>query len=200
MYINTITNQYPVSEADIKAQYPNTSFTVPFVPPDGYSWVFPTPQPSFNSIIEQVVETSPEFTAKGHWEQRWQVVSKFGEYTDQNGVIHSVADQETAVKTAAQAEKDLALQKNIEFSTQERLDTFARSRSYDDIKSASTYAGCSVPRFDTEGTYCRDIRAQTWNILYDLLDQVKAGTIPKPNHFSDIEPLLPVLEWPATQE
>jgi hypothetical protein len=200
MYINTNTNEYPVSELEIKASYPNTSFTVPFVPPDGYVWVFPAPQPVFDPIIEQVVETQPELTDKSHWEQRWQVVSRFVEYTDQNGITHSVADQEAAVKTAAQVEKDLSLQKSIEFSTQERLDTFARSRNYDDIKSASTYAGCSVPRFDVEGTYCRDIRAQTWNVLYDLLDQVKAGTIPKPNDFSDVEPLLPALEWPTTQE
>jgi len=200
MYINTITNQYPVSEADIKSQYPNTSFPQPFMPPDEYSWVFPAPQPYFNSIIEKVVESQPELTDKGHWEQRWQVVTRFVEYTDENGVTHSIQEQQLAALAAYQAEKDLALQKSIEFSTQERLDAFAQTRGYDDIKSASTYAGCSVPKFDVEGSYCRDIRAQTWSVLYDLLDQVKAGTIPKPNDFSDVEPLLPALEWPAIQE
>lgn len=34
MYINKNTNQYPVTEADIRAEYVNTSFPVPFVAPE----------------------------------------------------------------------------------------------------------------------------------------------------------------------
>jgi hypothetical protein len=195
MYINTITNQYPVSEADIKAQYPNTSFPQPFTPPDGYSWVFPALQPYFDPIIEQVVETSPEFTAKGHWEQRWQVVSKFVEYTDQNGVLHTVVEQEAdAINVAQQANKQ-ALKNQVVLKTQERLDAFARTRDYDDIKSASSYSGCSVPKFDLEGVYCRDKRAETWQKLYELLEEVESGTRPTPSSFDEIEPLLPPLAW-----
>jgi len=196
MYINIITNQYSVSESEIRAQHPNTSFPQPFEPPDGYSWVFPTPQPTFNPIIEQAIETQPELTVKGHWEQRWNIVSKFVEYTDETGTTHTIEAQQLAALAADQIQKDLLLQKDIERKTQERLDVFAQTRGYDDVKSASTYAGCSVLNFDIEGTYCRDIRAQTWSVLYDILDQVKTGTIPKPNNFSDIEPLLPPLEWP----
>lgn len=81
-------------------------------------------------------------------------------------------------------------------ATQARLDAFASTRGYDDIKSASTYAGCAVPKFDVEGTYCRDARAQTWAELYKLLDEVEAGTRPLPNGFAEIEPLLPELIWP----
>lgn len=197
MYINIDTSQYPVSESDIKAAFPNTSFPVPFTPPDGYAWVFPAPQPSYDPVIRIVRETAPELTVKGTWEQRWEVVPKFSEYTDDQGVTHTVAEQEAAAIAADQAAKAKALQASIVAATQARLDDFARTRGYDDIKSASDYAGCSVPKFDVEGTYCRDARALTWAKLYDMLAEVQAGTRPMPSGYADVEPELPALTWPT---
>lgn len=196
MYINIDTSQYPVSESDIKAAFPNTSFPVPFTPPDGYAWVFPTPQPVFDPVIRVAREIAPELTVKGTWEQRWEVVPKFTEYTDDLGVTHTVAEQEAAAIAADQAAKNAALQASVVAATQARLDDFARTRHYDDIKSACTYAGCSVPKFNAEGTYCRDARAQTWDKLYDMLAEVQAGTRPMPSGFADVEPELPALVWP----
>jgi hypothetical protein len=97
----------------------------------------------------------------------------------------------------AQAEQAARLQAGIVQATQHRLDAFARTRYYDDIKSASDYAGCSVQRFNIEGTYCRDARAETWEALYDMLAEVQAGTRPMPTGFADIEPELPPLVWPT---
>jgi hypothetical protein len=94
------------------------------------------------------------------------------------------------IKTSAE------IQDEIVAATQTRLDTFARTRNYDDIKSACTYAGCSVPKFNTEGSYCQDRRAETWDKLYTMLDEVQAGTRPMPNSFADVEPELPALVWP----
>ena len=81
--------------------------------------------------------------------------------------------------------------------TQKRLDDFARTRNYDGIMSACTYAASTVPKFRQEGQYCVTARDATWATLYQLLDEVKAGTRPVPSGFADIEPLLPVLEWPV---
>jgi hypothetical protein len=104
----------------------------------------------------------------------------------------------TAEELAAeQAAADAALQASIVQATQARLDTFARTRQYDDIKSACTYAGCSVPKFNTEGSYCQDRRAETWQALYDMLAEVQAGTRPMPAGFADVEPELPPLVWPT---
>ena len=72
-YINTTTNQYPVSEYDIRSEHPSTSFPVPFVPPDNFSWVFPVPQPEHDPITQFVMETSPVLTGLGHYEQTWVV-------------------------------------------------------------------------------------------------------------------------------
>jgi len=73
-YINTDTLQYPVSELDIRALHPNTSFPEPFTAPEPYAWVFPAPQPSYDPIAQTVRETTPAITAKGNWEQQWEVV------------------------------------------------------------------------------------------------------------------------------
>lgn len=107
--------------------------------------------------------------------------------------VQSKTAEELAAEHAAQAQ---ALQASIVQATQARLDAFARTRQYDDIKSASTYSGCSVTKFDVEGTYCKNIRAETWNVLFNVLGEVEAGTRQIPTSFADVEPLLPILAWP----
>lgn len=84
MYINIDTNQYPLSESQIRATHPNTSFPQPFTPPDGYIWVFPLPAPTYDPISQFVRETAPELTSKGHWEQRWEIVKLDPETTQLN--------------------------------------------------------------------------------------------------------------------
>jgi hypothetical protein len=81
-------------------------------------------------------------------------------------------------------------------AVQKRLDDFARTRGYDNILSACTYATSTVPKFKAEGQYCVNARDNTWATLYTILAEVQAGTRPMPSGYADIEPLLPVLEWP----
>jgi hypothetical protein len=180
MYINTTTNQYPVSQSEIRAAHPNISFPVPFTPPAGYSWVFPAPQPPYDPVTQGVCEIAPALTDKGHWEQQWQV--------------YAFPAETAALNQAAKAQQ---IKDSITQATQARLDAFAQARGYDDIKSATGYAGCSVPRFSIEGVYARDIRAQTWAVLFDIMDQVVAKTRPMPSGYADIEAELPALVWPA---
>jgi len=73
-YINLVTKQYPVSEQDIRNSLPNTSFATPFNP-DGYAYVFPSPQPTYNSLTQVVQETTPVLTVKGTYEQQWEVIN-----------------------------------------------------------------------------------------------------------------------------
>lgn len=195
-YINLTTKQYPVTESDIRAANPNTSYPQPFPVPDGYALVFPTPQPTHNAVIQAVQEIAPELTAKGTWEQRWTVVPRFTEYTDEQGVIRTVAEQEAAAIAADRTSKATALKDNIEQQTQKRLDDFAKTRNYDSILSACTYATSSVPKFQAEGQYCVVARDETWATLYTILAEVEAGVYPMPTSFADIEPELPALVWP----
>ena len=87
------------------------------------------------------------------------------------------------------------LQKTIITATQARLDSFARTRNYDGILSACTYATSGVPKFAGEGQAAVDARDATWATLYTILGEVQAGTRPVPTDFADIEADLPALVW-----
>lgn len=80
---------------------------------------------------------------------------------------------------------------------QKKLDTFAKTKGYDSILSACTYATSTVPKFAAEGQAAVNIRDTTWACCYDILEAVQAGTRPMPT-FTDIEAELPAMTWPVT--
>ena len=80
---------------------------------------------------------------------------------------------------------------------QQRLDGFARTRNYDSILSACTYATSTVPKFKAEGQACVNLRDATWAAAYQILANVQAGTRPMPTSIADIEADLPAAVWPA---
>jgi len=197
-YLNTLDGTYPHSETSIRAAYPNTSFPATFVPPPEYQIVFPAPAPTVpNPVIQIAREVTPVVSSKGNYEQTWEIVDIFSDYTDSEGVLHTKADQEAAAIAADQATKLTNLITSITAQTQARLDDFAKTRNYDGILSACTYASSTVPKFQSEGQYCVNARDLTWASLYTIMGEVQAGTRPMPTSFADIEPDLPVLEWPA---
>lgn len=77
-----------------------------------------------------------------------------------------------------------------------RLDAFARTRNYDGILSAATYAASTVPQFAAEGQYAVAVRDATWAKAYEILAEVEAGLRPQPASPSDVFGELPVLQWP----
>jgi hypothetical protein len=79
---------------------------------------------------------------------------------------------------------------------QKRLDDFARTRNYDGMLSACTYATSSVAKFQAEGQACVDLRDATWAAAYAIMEQVKTGQRAMPDDLADIEADLPALEWP----
>ena len=88
------------------------------------------------------------------------------------------------------------IQKEVTEGTQLRLDAFARTRNYDGILSACTYATSTIPKFQTEGQYCVNARDSTWAALYSILAEVQEGNRPIPSSYEDIEGDLPILTWP----
>lgn len=104
------------------------------------------------------------------------------------------AVSKSAEELAADAQ---ALQDGIVAATQQRLDDFARTRNYDGILSACTYASSTVPKFAAEGQYAVNARDNTWATLYTLMEDVMAGQWQAPESFDDVEPLLPQLTWPV---
>lgn len=81
-------------------------------------------------------------------------------------------------------------------AVQRILDDFAKTRIYDDIKSATGYAGDEDPQFNLEGTYCKLMRSRYWRICYTILGQVQAGLRPLPT-LEEVLKELPPLVWPT---
>ena len=179
-YINTVTNQYPVSETQIRQLYPNVSFPRPFVAPAEYSMVFPAPPAAYDSMAQFAVEVAPLLTDKGHYEQQWEIRD---------------LDADTIAANQAKAKQDFIAMTVT--NTQARLDNFAKTRNYDGILSAASYAVSSHPPFANEGRYCADARDATWGALYSLMAAVEAGTEAMPTTYEEVEAYLPELTWPT---
>lgn len=115
-YINTTTNHYPVSEQEIRSLFPNTSFPNPFIAPEEYSFVFPSPKPLHDPNLQYCTESVPVLTAKGHYEQSW-LIHSLGQDVIKANLL--------SAKTQKNAEiKEARLKAN--FSTFKHLDkTFA---------------------------------------------------------------------------
>lgn len=194
-YINTNTNQYPVTERQIRAEYPLRAHPNPFSPPSEFKPVFPTPQPEHNPVIQIVVEGNPVYSSKGQFEQTWNIQSKFQEYTDDEGIVHTVEEQEQAALAQHAQEQAIQLQNSVVQAVQVRLDTFVQTKNYDGILSAASYATSTNPTFAAEGQRAVILRDNTWATLYQILADVQAGNRPIPSGYEEIEPELPVLTW-----
>jgi DNA gyrase inhibitor GyrI len=195
-YIELNTGRYPVSQTQIRAENPNTSYPASFPTPEGYAVVFPAPTPTCDPITEIAREIQPVLTSKGTYEQAYEIVPRFQEYTDDEGVVHTVQEQEAAAIAKDTADKAEALRVSVTAATQLRLDTCASTRNYDGILSACTYATSGIPKFQAEGQYCVNARDTTWAALYSIMQEVLEGTRPMPSGFADIEGDLPELVWP----
>ena len=119
-YINTITNEYPITEKDIRNLYPNTSFPTVFSPPEDYAYVFPTPIPNYDAVTQYYREIEPIFTVKNVWEQTWIVIPRFQEYIDSENITHTVKEQED--DAIAESEKILK-DNNVRTAKQLLIDT-----------------------------------------------------------------------------
>ena len=81
---------------------------------------------------------------------------------------------------------------------QARLDAFARTRNYDGILSATTYATSTNTQFKGEGQYAVEARDATWAAGYAILGDVLAGKRPMPT-LEEVLAELPELQWPGEE-
>lgn len=94
-----------------------------------------------------------------------------------------------AAPTPAQVEAQVVA------AVQDRLDAFARTRGYDSILSACTYATSTQARFQAEGAYCVQARDAHWAACYAVLAEVQAGTRAMPT-VAEVLAAMPALTWP----
>lgn len=178
--IDTDKNLWPIYEPEFRAMHPNVSFPSPLIdPPEPYYWVVESPPPQYDSITEGLRQIAPR-QIDGQWTHQWEVYDLSPEEIAKNKQSHKEQFYQAVVDV-----------------TQSRLDDFAKTRAYDGILSLCTYATSTVPKFQAEGQYGVEARDATWAKLYEMMAEVEAGTRPMPAGFQDIEPELPVLEWPT---
>lgn len=123
-YINTLTGQYPITETEIRAEYPNTSFPEVFVAPQPYAIVLQIPLPTFNQITHTCVEGDPVYTTKLHWEQTWVVTAKPSDQL----AAEKLATQE-AKWEAIKAERDRRVVNGVKVGNDWfHSDTFSRTQ------------------------------------------------------------------------
>lgn len=178
MYINTQTMQYPVSEGEIRAAYPNTSFAVPFVAPEPYAWVFPAPQPTYDPITQGVREVTP-VQVNGNWQQAWEVFA---------------LDAETVSVNQVKAKADLAAQ--YDHALAKHLDTVAQSKRYDNRVTCALRAGYSGP-FQAEGQAFAAWMDACNATAYQWWAEIEAGTKPMFASTDEFIAALPQMVWPA---
>lgn len=75
------------------------------------------------------------------------------------------------------------------------LDSTAKTRGYDGILSACSYATDINPPFALEAQACVEFRSAVWRRAYGILAEVNAGTRPIPT-VSELIGLLPSIQWP----
>ena len=76
---------------------------------------------------------------------------------------------------------------------QQRLDDFAKTRGYDSILTAATYATSTNPTFAAEGQYAVEARDATWAKAFELLaGYLERGEFPD---WPETAKALPKLAW-----
>lgn len=177
LIINNEIVEYPYKLHQLRKDFPQVSFPkeIPESTLEEYG-VFPVvveDTPEYNHITQSVSPIAPTME-NGAWKQGWIVED---------------------LNLAEQQDRMSSLQNEIVAGVQNRLDTFAQSRNYDNIMSACTYASSSIPKFQAEGQQAVLLRDQTWAACYQILEDAQTGAIPMPVKYEDIEPLLPELTW-----
>lgn len=172
-YIDTETNQYPLSEWEIRQANPNTSFTVPFDASPRYMPVQPTAKPTFDPLTQKVVEQAPALV-DGQWVQQWSVEQMT--LQEQQEAAQKLVDRYTETLTR-------------------HLDATAQQRRYDNRVTCALRAGYPGP-FQAEGQAFAQWMDQCNALGYQILAEVQAGTRPMPSEAEFIA-MLPPMVWPT---
>lgn len=78
---------------------------------------------------------------------------------------------------------------------QTRLDEFARTRGYDGILNAATYANSTIPKYQVEGEYAMVARDATWLKANEIMNGMVSDSQSIPT-IDEVMAELPILAWP----
>lgn len=124
---------------------------------------------------------------EGEYQELWDDISK----KVSNGELIAISEPKDPESEPTIEE----MLKAIVDAIQAHLDEFARTRNYDNILSAASYAVSTVPKFQAEGQYAVAARDLTWAKSYEILVEVENGQRGIPT-VEEVMAELPVLAWP----
>ena len=140
----------------------------------------------YQGMIDGIEATPPDV---GFYAPEGVKVSSLGQPpTDEPGKWRDVGGEWVAV-----TQEDLLAA--FTAAIQAHLDAFARTRNYDGIMSAATYATSTVEKFRAEGQYAVEARDLTWAKGYEIMGEVMSGARPMPT-LEEVIAELPELKWP----
>lgn len=93
-------------------------------------------------------------------------------------------------------QENAQLVQDVAQAVQTHMDTIVKSRNYDSILSACTYAVSSIPKYQQEGLACVEWRDSVWVKCFELLEEVQTGVRAKMTP-TEVVAELPVLIWPT---
>ena len=133
MFINTETQEWPISEHAIRASNLNISFTEEFVPPYPFMQVKATiPSKTFNRVTHTLEQSTPE-CINGEYFQTWKVVAKY--------------------KT--KEEEDIAVEAHLKHTVENKLleiNSMREKANYDSFTYNGKQVSCStLSRSDIDG-------------------------------------------------
>lgn len=176
-YIRKSDKQYPFSEFDIRALFPDTSFGYPFYPPSEFAEVVPKEPPGFDPYSQILIEKAPKLY-RGVYSQQWEVQD---------------LDPRTIEENANN--RINSLKNEYLNAIQSHMDTTARTRGYDNIMSACSYFNSTVSKFKAEGRAATIWRDQVWAYCYAQLESMQDGVRPIPANIQSFIDELPKIDW-----
>lgn len=176
-----IYNNKEMTVREIKALNPNVSYKEPTQL--GAVAVLPTPKPEC-SELQQAVRDGVTTDSLGNTVQAWKVVDMFNDYTNEEGVLVTKAEQEATY--LAKKLQDTA--KALENEVSNHIKSKCIELGYDDENSIAKYLVQGNPFYD-ECTAISLWIGNVWTTVHTIKNDVEAGTRELP---TDIISELPI--------
>lgn len=161
------------TESEIKALNPNTSFPTPFKA-EGYEVVFDTPSPTVGEL-QVAYQDGTEIDSKGNRVIKWSVKDMFSDYTTEDGVVVTKAEQEA--EYLAKKVQDVA--KAMEQGIENLINETVKAKGYNSQDSIAKYLVSGNPFYD-ECTAISLWIGNVWVYAHQVQADVLAGTRPMP--------------------
>ena len=112
MWYNPTTNTQAITHSEIRSANPQASMPTTLTDANieyvGFYLLKAIP-PVYDSVTQRVQAITPVLTGLGTWEQRWSVLDKFSDTTDEDGVVTTKAEHETAHTASLVAAKEASV-------------------------------------------------------------------------------------------